>query len=154
MQKQVLDALAQDTSADGFTQLIWSNDSGRQAVSERRAAKAKQLRRDFWEQVEKVVPDTVLCSAVFSPHALIDEIYANLECAGNVNKVFKMMLQQGPFLSVKSAILSDQKARYRLRNYILTRAIFFNSNKRTIHSHWILRWDWALQVTQQHSFLE
>jgi len=98
MQKQVLDALAQDTSADGFTQLIWSNDSGRQAVSERRAAKAKQLRRDFLEQVEKVVPDTVLCSAVFSPHALIDEIYANLECAGNVNKVFKMMLQQGPFL--------------------------------------------------------
>lgn len=98
MQKQVLDALAQDTSADGFTQLIWSNDSGRQAVSERRAAKAKQLRRDFWEQVEKVVPDTVLCSAVFSPHALIDEIYANLECADNVNKVFKMMLQQGPFL--------------------------------------------------------
>lgn len=98
MQKQVLDALAQDTSADGFTQLIWSNDSGRQAVSERRAAKAKQLRRDFLEQVEKVVPDTVLCSAVFSPHALIDEIYANLEYAGNVNKIFEMMLQQGPFL--------------------------------------------------------
>lgn len=98
MQKQVLDALAQDTSADGFTQLIWSNDSGRQAVSERRAAKAKQLRRDFLEQVEKVVPDTVLCSAVFSPHALIDEIYANLEYAGNVNKIFEMMLPQGPFL--------------------------------------------------------
>lgn len=98
MQKQVLDALAQDTSADGFAQLIWSNDSSRQAVSERRATKAKQLRRDFLEQVEKVVPDTVLCSAVFSPHALIDEIYANLECAGNVNKVFEMMLQQGPFL--------------------------------------------------------
>lgn len=98
MQKQLLDALAQDTSAGGFTQLNWSHDSGRQAVSARRAAKANQLSRDFWEQSGQVVSDTVLCSVVFSPHALIDEIYANLECAGRFSKVFEMMLQQGPFL--------------------------------------------------------
>lgn len=98
MQKELVKAMSQSERESSFGQIELTDRSAGQAVSARRAAKAQKLRRDFLEQVNQMVSGAALCSAVFSPHALIDKIYEDLDHAGAFGKLFAMMLRQGPFL--------------------------------------------------------